>query len=125
MADDKKRDDYTIEMGDRDKEGRFEPPRPAYTPPAKTSSIMNHPMMPILSYCFSSILMTVLNKFVLSPTFNLNFFLICIQVWSRATEVLERLTAPGCKPFGLITYRDFNSDEAKKCMWSKQAYSAV
>ena len=92
MADDKKRDDYTIEMGERKgSEGRFEPPpRPAYSPPARTAGIMNHPMMPILSYCFSSILMTVLNKFVLSPTFNLNFFLICVQVRKRARRPSAR-----------------------------------
>ena len=79
MADDKKKEDYTIEMGERNGD-RFEPPRPTYTPPARQSSILNHPMMPIVSYCGSSILMTVLNKYVLSPTFNLNFFLLCFQV---------------------------------------------
>ena len=83
MADDKKRDDFTIEMSEKTNEARYEPPRRAYSPPARSSSIMNHPMMPILSYCFSSILMTVLNKFVLSQTFNLNFFLICAQVRSK------------------------------------------
>ena len=41
---------------------------------------MNHPMTPILSYCGSSILMTVLNKYVLSPSFTLNFFLLGVQV---------------------------------------------
>lgn len=80
MSDDKKKDDYTIEMGDRSGD-RFEPPKPAFNPPAlKTSSIMNHPLMPVFSYCASSIMMTVLNKYVLSPTFNLNFLLICVQV---------------------------------------------
>ena len=80
MADEKRKDDYTIEMGERNGE-RFEPPRPTYTPPAPSRrSVMSHPMTPIISYCFSSILMTVLNKYVLSPEFTLNFFLLMVQV---------------------------------------------
>lgn len=36
---------------------------------------------PALSYCASSIMMTVANKYILSyPEFNLNFFLLAIQV---------------------------------------------
>lgn len=82
MADDKKRDDYTIEMGERDGDS-FKPPTPVpqhnYAPP--TSSAANNPILPILSYCGSSILMTVTNKYVLSGlNFNLNFFLLCVQV---------------------------------------------
>ena len=84
MADDKKRDDVTIEMGERNTNGLFESPRlPSprpYVPAPPTAPIMNHPIVPILSYCLSSILMTVLNKFVLSGDFNLNFFLLAVQV---------------------------------------------
>ena len=84
MADDKKRDDVTIEMGERNTNGLFESPRlPSprpYIPAPPAAPIMNHPIVPILSYCFSSILMTVLNKFVLSGDFNLNFFLLAVQV---------------------------------------------
>lgn len=87
MSDDKKRDDYTIEMGERSGD-RFEPPKPAFNPPSLTTKWMNHPLMPVLSYCASSIMMTVLNKYVLSPTFNLNFFLICIQVRIRPKMLL-------------------------------------
>lgn len=86
MADGKKRDDYSIEMGDveqQDKE-RLDIPPP---PPAQSrntsspSSLANHPSLPILSYCASSILMTVTNKYVLSGLdFNLNFLLLCVQV---------------------------------------------
>lgn len=81
MGDDKKRDDYTVELGESNGKG-FEPPQPAprYTP-APASSIVNNPIFPILSYCGSSILMTVTNKYVLSGLdFNLNFFLLCVQV---------------------------------------------
>lgn len=45
------------------------------------SSLTNSPMVAILSYCGSSILMTVTNKYVLGGRdFNLNFFLLCVQV---------------------------------------------
>ena len=44
-------------------------------------SVTNSPMIAILSYCGSSILMTVTNKCVLGGRdFNLNFFLLCVQV---------------------------------------------
>lgn len=86
MADDKRRDDFAIEMGERNGERngeRYEPTRPSFRPaPAiPPPSIVNNPIVPILCYCASSILMTVLNKFVLSGLdFNLNFFLLCVQV---------------------------------------------
>ena len=83
MAEDKKTDDYTIEMGKLDQGNKnFEPSAPA--PQARSPSgpsIASNPMFAVLSYCGSSILMTVMNKYVLSGTdFNLNFFLLCVQV---------------------------------------------
>lgn len=82
MADDKKRDDYTIEMGERDGDNFKAPtPVPQHTFAPTTGSAANNPILPILSYCGSSILMTVTNKYVLSGLdFNLNFFLLCVQV---------------------------------------------
>lgn len=80
MAEDKKSDNYTIEMDklDQGNSRTFEapsPPQPRAAPPA------NNPILPVLAYCGSSILMTVMNKYVLSGTnFNLNFFLLCVQV---------------------------------------------
>ncbi|KZF21305.1 golgi GDP-mannose transporter [Xylona heveae TC161] len=104
MADDKKTDDYAIEMGDRTEPSP--PPRPAQ-PPA--SPVMHHAVIPILSYCGSSILMTVTNKFVLSGTgFNLNFLLLAVQA------IVCVIAIQTCKSMGFITYRDFNTDEAKK-----------
>ena len=48
----------------------------------------NHPSLPILAYCGSSILMTVTNKYVLSGLdFNLNFFLLMIQVSGRVASI--------------------------------------
>lgn len=43
----------------------------------------SNPITPVAAYCFSSIMMTLTNKYVLSGTdFNLNFFLVCVQVCS-------------------------------------------
>ena len=56
------------------------PPTPRAPPGPSHVSFVNSPAFPILSYCGSSILMTVLNKYVLSPSFNLNFFLLIVQV---------------------------------------------
>lgn len=87
MADNKKRDDLHMDMGE--KRGDYSPMRsPMATPrtPGPTAAQMpaainNNPILPVLSYCASSIMMTVTNKFVLSGTgYNLNFFLLCVQV---------------------------------------------
>lgn len=88
MADNKKRDDVVIELDDmrkgRDSPSARSPMLQTSTPsgPAMPSGpIANNPVVPVLSYCASSIMMTVTNKFVLSGTgFNLNFFLLCVQV---------------------------------------------
>lgn len=89
MADVKKRDDYTIEMGERSGNG-FEPPKLSRPPAPPLASVANNPILPILSYCGSSILMTVCNKYVLSGLdFNLNFFLLVVQVCSTMWVVIE------------------------------------
>jgi GDP-mannose transporter len=78
MSDEKKRDDYVLEM--TEKSQNFEPAPIPRTPPPSTS-FANNPAAPILAYCGSSILMTVTNKYVLSGLdFNLNFFLLTVQV---------------------------------------------
>ena len=84
MVDDKKNNDYSIEMDKLDQGNKaFEaapPPlnRATSSPP---SSISNNPALPVLAYCGSSILMTVMNKYVLSGLdFNLNFLLLMVQV---------------------------------------------
>ena len=83
MADEKKRDDdHVIDIGDR--KGRFDSPSrtPQGSPStAPIAAVANNPIFPVLSYCASSILMTVTNKYVLSGLgFNLNFFLLAVQV---------------------------------------------
>jgi GDP-mannose transporter len=80
MADDKKRDDYAIEINDRS-DAFKRAPSPVMRPPPRPTSVTENAMIAILSYCGSSILMTVTNKYVLSGVdFNLNFFLLCVQV---------------------------------------------
>ncbi|TKA73183.1 GDP-mannose transporter 1 [Cryomyces minteri] len=107
MSDDKKREDFGIELGDRRGSG-FDAPPPPKMPP-QSHSTTSSPLLPILAYCGSSILMTVTNKYVLSDmNFNLNFFLLCVQ------SVVCVMAIQSCKSSGIITYRDFNSDEAKK-----------
>lgn len=91
MADEKKRDDYVLEM--TEKSQNFEPVAPVpRTPAAPSSSMANNPVAPILAYCGSSILMTVTNKYVLSGLdFNLNFFLIAVQVRNIGLKMLKVL----------------------------------
>ena len=109
MSDDKKSDDYGVgsARGSR-------APSPVTRQSKSSGSVTENPVVAILSYCFSSILMTVTNKYVLSGRdFNLNFFLLCVQ------SVVCVLAISICKASGVITYRDFNSEEAKKCTWKK------
>lgn len=150
MADGKRTDDYTIEMDKLDQGNKgFEAPPPPQPRSAPSNSLQNNPVLPVLAYCGSSILMTVMNKYVLSGTdFNLNFFLLCIQVRRCSIEhqklkfarsaCTKMLTAvvficpqsvvcivaiQTCKACGIITYRDFSADEARKCMqFQRQPY---
>lgn len=81
MSDEKKRDDYPVDMADR-KEARMSSPL-RVPPPRHTVhyTVGDNPMVAVISYCGSSILMTVTNKYVLSGTgFNLSFFLLAVQV---------------------------------------------
>lgn len=72
------------------------------------SSISNSGPISIFAYCLSSILMTVTNKYVLSGfSFNLNFFLLAVQ------SIVCIVTIGSLNSFGVITYRQFNKDEAK------------
>lgn len=107
MSDDKKSDDYKIDIPDRN--DNYRSPSPIHRPgPARSSAITENATISILAYCGSSILMTVTNKYVLGGDFNLNFFLLCVQ------SVVCIAAIQTCKTAGFITYRDFNSDEAKK-----------
>ncbi|KAL8910004.1 MAG: hypothetical protein Q9171_004699 [Xanthocarpia ochracea] len=110
MADDKKTDDYD-QRGIGGAGKGYEPPMntPRSGGSAPIIAATNNPVFPILSYCASSILMTVTNKYVLSGFgFNLNFFLLAVQ------SIVCVVAIQMCKSSGIITYRDFNSDEARK-----------
>ncbi|KAF2115049.1 hypothetical protein BDV96DRAFT_493992 [Lophiotrema nucula] len=108
MADDKKSDDYKIDMPGGEK-AFARAPSPAIRPAQRQPAVADNPMISIFAYCASSILMTTTNKYVLSGVdFNLNFFLLCVQ------SAVCVIAIQSCKSAGVITYRDFNSDEAKK-----------
>jgi len=81
MSDDKKSDDYRVDMPSGKE---FRAPSPLQRASASHrggASITENPVAAILAYCGSSILMTVTNKYVLSGVdFNLPFFLLAVQV---------------------------------------------
>jgi hypothetical protein len=88
--DDKKNEDYNIEMPDykgrsspsqRDPFLAKSPSRHSSNGPPAMSNITNSPMLSILAYCLGSISMTVTNKYCVSgANWNLNFFYLGIQV---------------------------------------------
>ena len=105
MADDKKRDDFAVEMGERKGSSYDSPinsPRPAAPPPLAAAA--NNPILPVLSYCGSSILMTVTNKFVLSKDFNLNMFLLAVQVGDCTEQVGDQLLTLFSQLFALLRF---------------------
>lgn len=87
-------------------------------PPSAIGRLVNSGPVSILCYCASSILMTTTNKYVVSGSaFNLNFFLLAVQ------SIVCLAVIATLKMFGVITYREFNSQEAKK--WSPIAFLLV
>ncbi|KAK9893980.1 UDP-galactose transporter [Cystobasidium minutum MCA 4210] len=71
--------------------------------------VPSHPALSIASYCAASILMTVVNKFVLSGHhFTMNFLLLTIQSLVCVACVVT------CKRMKMITFRDFDKDDARK-----------
>lgn len=84
MSDDKKTDDLNIELGQRSQStsayaSRRSSPAPPMAPSNNVN--LNSPVLAIVSYCGSSILMTVANKYCVSGTgWNLTFFLLAVQV---------------------------------------------
>lgn len=97
MASESKNDDYAIELEQRNPSDNFGPSSSASSTHSRSpalsatsaadmssttsNSLSNNPLLSVFSYCFSSILMTVTNKYVLSGTnFNMNFVLLCVQV---------------------------------------------
>ncbi|CAM1510306.1 Fc.00g006410.m01.CDS01 [Cosmosporella sp. VM-42] len=116
---DKKNEDYVVRMDD--KYGNSEkdtfmarsPSRKLHNAaplPISVRELDNSPPLSVLSYCLSSISMTVVNKYVVSGNFwNLNFFYLAVQA------VVCIATISGCKQLGLIkVLAPFDSDKAKK-----------
>jgi hypothetical protein len=90
--DNNKKSDYTVELGDRQPNGSFDAaPKPQAMASPTGPSITNSPPISILAYCGSSILMTVTNKYVLSSNFNLNFFLLAVQVCKPCKKRIRAL----------------------------------
>lgn len=81
------------DMSRRDEKFR---PAPQYRPRGDSgtmggilSQLENSPGAAVLAYCFSSISMTVVNKYVVSgSSWNLNFLYLAIQVYSLFPFVL-------------------------------------
>jgi GDP-mannose transporter len=96
--DDKKNEDYVVQMPDRDfdrdekdsflaKPNLARPSRGQNDLSQSFSALDNSPPLSVVAYCLSSISMTVVNKYVVSGTFwNLNFFYLAIQVWKIFLE---------------------------------------
>ncbi|KAJ4414229.1 GDP-mannose transporter into the lumen of the Golgi [Gnomoniopsis sp. IMI 355080] len=118
MASDKKSDDFTVRMPEQ--EDLEKDPFLARTPShrvAHTSGLVdklakaqNSPGISILAYCFSSISMTVVNKYCVSgKDWNLNLFYLAVQSIVCITAILVS------KKMGLITgLAPFDTDKAKK-----------
>lgn len=85
-------DGNEMELGEN--QGRnFEPKPSSPRGPAPLVSRKESPIPPVLSYCASSIMMTVANKYILSfPEFNLNFFLLAVQVNTHQSDVARTNT---------------------------------
>lgn len=84
---DKKNEDYELRPSESfgEKDGFLARPPPRSRPAlgSPISKIDNSPGAAILAYCFSSISMTVVNKYVVSGQFwNLNFLYLAVQVRS-------------------------------------------
>ncbi|WVQ73665.1 GDP-mannose transporter 1 [Cryptococcus sp. DSM 104548] len=98
-----KQDDTLLrDMGERGERDRLE------KEDKEKKDARQEQVLPILSYCAASIMMTVVNKYVVSgANFTMTFLLLAIQssVCVLAVSTVKRL--------GLITFRDFDMKDAK------------
>ncbi|RXK37897.1 GDP-mannose transporter 1 [Tremella mesenterica] len=87
----------------KDREKDREKEKEALHPPSARDQAF-----PIISYCCASILMTVVNKYVVSGRhFTMTFLLLAIQ------SAVCVLAVWGAKRAGFITFRDFDKNDAK------------
>ncbi|WVO22558.1 GDP-mannose transporter 1 [Cryptococcus decagattii] len=90
------------ERVDRERRDREEREKKDATPSGQEQ------VLPILSYCAASIMMTVVNKYVVSgANFTMTFLLLAIQ----SSVCVLAVTA--VKKLGFITFRDFDKNDAK------------
>jgi len=81
---------------------------PQAQPQGGLASLVNNGPVSIFSYCVSSILMTVTNKYVVNGfQFNMNFVLLLVQ------SIVCVLAISILKTFNIITYRPLNKTDAK------------
>ncbi|EIM22106.1 UDP-galactose transporter [Wallemia mellicola CBS 633.66] len=79
---------------------------------------INGPLLSIISYCFASISMTIINKYIVSGEhFNMNLLLLSIQ------SIVCILTVYILKLSGFINYKDFNLVDIKN--WFPVSFSLV
>ncbi|KAJ8107969.1 hypothetical protein ONZ43_g6566 [Nemania bipapillata] len=103
---DKKNEDYTIRMPESGTRSPFGGEKEPFIPvrPSRVAShnslgsrlakIENNPTASIIAYCFASISMTVVNKYVVSGSdWNLNFFYLAVQstVCIATIQVLKQI----------------------------------
>ncbi|KID89663.1 GDP-mannose transporter [Metarhizium guizhouense ARSEF 977] len=117
---DKKNEDFVVQISDGGFAGNEKEAFMTKATPSRTrgqnefsqslSKLDNSPPLSVVAYCFSSISMTVVNKYVVSGTFwNLNFFYLAIQ----AVVCIAAISA--CKSFGLIqNLAPFDQNKARK-----------
>ncbi|KAF8227549.1 UDP-galactose transporter [Tricholoma matsutake] len=80
--------------------------------------IQTSPVPPIVCYCLASILMTVVNKFVVSgANFSMNFLLLAIQ------SIVCVACVTAVKRAGVISFRAFDMQDAKA--WSSISFLLV
>ncbi|CDH49523.1 gdp-mannose transporter [Lichtheimia corymbifera JMRC:FSU:9682] len=106
--------EYKVAIDDGKPTSPPSPPSTAQGPSIVAPSIFTlspamRAALPIASYCFASILMTVTNKYVVSGYgFNMNFLLLTVQ------NVVTVALLQSFKFLNLIKFRDFDKDEARK-----------
>ncbi|EFY91936.1 GDP-mannose transporter [Metarhizium acridum CQMa 102] len=117
---DKKNEDFIVQISDGGFAGNEKEAFTTKAIPSRTrgqneisqslSKLDNSPPLSVVAYCFSSISMTVVNKYVVSGTFwNLNFFYLAVQ----AVVCIAAISA--CKSFGLIrNLAPFDQNKARK-----------
>jgi len=74
-----------------------------------TDGWRNHPALPVACYCFASIMMTVVNKYVVS---GVNFNMTCLMLAMQSMFCVGAVVLS--KSLGIITIRPFDTNDAKK-----------